>query len=112
MDKYTKKARQIAQTSHLLKTMAHEQRLLILCVLGKKDLTVSEIIELTSIPQSTVSQHLQRLRLENLVSYRKSGKNVIYSLSSDLVKNLISTLQKHHEHQNTLQHSAEDLVSS
>lgn len=106
MQTYTKKAKQIAQTSHLLKTMAHEQRLLILCVLGKKDLTVSEIIELTAIPQSTVSQHLQRLRLENLVSYRKNGKNVIYSLSSELVKNLIATLQQSHEDQLELQESA------
>ncbi len=112
MDKFTKKARQIAQTSHLLKTMAHEQRLLILCVLGKKDLTVSEIIELTSIPQSTVSQHLQRLRLENLVTYRKNGKNVIYSLDSDLAKNLISTLQKHHEDHHSELHPSVDAVGT
>ncbi len=96
MEKYTEKAKKLAQTSNVLKTMSHEQRLLILCVLGKKELTVSEIIELTDIPQSTVSQHLQRLRLEGLVAYRKNGKNVIYSLSSDLVKSIIHTLQGFH----------------
>lgn len=95
-DEFTERAKNIAKAEVLLKTMSHHQRLLILCVLGEKELNVSEIVDLTGISQSTVSQHLQRLRLEKLVTFRKDGKNVIYCLDSPVALDLIHVLHKYY----------------
>ena len=66
--------------SALLKTIANKDRLIILCQLGSGEKTVSELVDILGIPQSPISQHLARMRNEDLVNTRRDGKSIHYSL--------------------------------
>lgn len=81
-----------SQATRLLKTMANEDRLLILCQLTQGEKNVGEIEQSTSIQQPTLSQQLTKLREEGLVTTRKDGKYVIYALASDEVITIMQTL--------------------
>jgi len=67
--------------SDFLKALAHENRLLLLCLLSERERSVTELEELLSLRQTTVSQQLARLRLDGLVTTRREGKAVYYSLA-------------------------------
>ncbi len=66
----------------LLKCMAHESRLIILCLLSVRERSVMELEESLALRQPAVSQQLARLRSDNLVSTRRDGKMIYYSLAS------------------------------
>ena len=76
----------------LLKSMANESRLLILCQLSQKEMSVGEMAEYIPLSQSALSQHLSILRREGLVKTRRSSQYVHYSLDSDEVKAVIGVL--------------------
>lgn len=78
----------------VLKSMAHPQRLFILCRLHQKECTVSELEVLTDASQPLISQHLQRMRREGLVDSRREGNFVYYSVNDDHVRVLIDALEK------------------
>ncbi|MDR2926489.1 MAG: metalloregulator ArsR/SmtB family transcription factor [Azoarcus sp.] len=67
-----------AQACALLKALANEDRLLLLCALGDSQKNVGELETLTGIVQPTLSQQLGVLRHEGLVETRKEGKYVYY----------------------------------
>ncbi|MDF1619406.1 ArsR/SmtB family transcription factor [Pseudothioclava nitratireducens] len=67
--------------SNLLKALAHEGRLMIMCHLSSGEKSVTELENLLESRQAAVSQQLARLRLEGLVSCRREGKAIYYSLS-------------------------------
>ena len=75
-----------------LKTLAHEGRLMILCHLGGGEKSVGELEALLGIRQAAVSQMLARLRDENLVSTRREGKTIYYSLANDNTSRVIGLL--------------------
>lgn len=77
-----------------LKALAHESRLLILCLLSEGEKSVSELEALLSQRQSAVSQQLARLRLEGLVSNRRDGKTIYYSLANDDVRTILGAVYK------------------
>ena len=83
---------QVRNSSELLKAISHETRLLILCVLSKGERSVSELESLLSMPQATVSQQLARLRYDRLVSTRRDGRMIHYSIANQHVSNLVSAL--------------------
>jgi DNA-binding transcriptional ArsR family regulator len=66
----------------LMKVLANEDRLLILCQLSQGEKRVGELEELLGIFQPTLSQQLTVLREEELVSTRREGKNIYYKLSN------------------------------
>jgi DNA-binding transcriptional ArsR family regulator len=78
--------------SEFLKALAHESRLHILCKLVDGEKHVGELEEALDIRQSTVSQQLARLRLEGLVTSRRDGKQVFYSLANEDVRKIIRVL--------------------
>lgn len=80
------------KASDFLKALAHESRLLILCLLAERERTVGELEELLSISQPTVSQQLARLRLDGLVDSRRDGKTVYYSLADDTTRRFIGAI--------------------
>jgi DNA-binding transcriptional ArsR family regulator len=80
------------EASEFLKALAHESRLQILCKLVNGEKNVAELEGVLDIRQSTVSQQLARLRLEGLVTFRRQGKQVFYSLASDDVRKIIKVL--------------------
>lgn len=85
-------AQNAAAAAGLLKTLGHEYRLLILCHLLEGERTVTQLNEKVPLSQSALSQHLARLRKEQLVTVRKDAQMVYYSLSSDKVERIIDTL--------------------
>ena len=76
----------------LLKSMANETRLLILCQLAHSERSVSELLEIIPLGQSALSEHLAILRRERLVTTRREGQSVYYALSSVEVRAIIGTL--------------------
>jgi DNA-binding transcriptional ArsR family regulator len=74
--------------------MANERRLLILCYLMEGEKTVGQLVGLIGISQSALSQHLARLRRDNLVRGRREGHSVYYSLSSQAVPIVLDAVQR------------------
>ena len=71
-----------AQACGLLKALGNPERLLLLCQLSQGEFCVSELEEKLGILQPTLSQQLGVLRNEELVSTRREGKQIFYSIAS------------------------------
>lgn len=84
--------RNARQASALLKAMANERRLLILCYLAEGERSVSELESLVSLSQSALSQHLARLRRDGLVTTRRSAQTIYYSLAGREAGAIMETL--------------------
>ena len=80
------------RASAFLKALAHESRLIILCILAQGEKSVSELEQELNLRQPTVSQQLARLRADGLVSTRRDGKTVYYSLASDEARTIIGAI--------------------
>lgn len=80
------------QASRLLKSLANERRLLILCHLIKSEKSVGELEKLVGLSQSALSQHLARLRKEALVVTRREAQTIYYSVASSDAKAVLATL--------------------
>ncbi|AQS48865.1 MULTISPECIES: ArsR/SmtB family transcription factor [Thioclava] len=78
--------------SNLMKALAHEGRLMILCHLSSGEKSVTELENLLESRQAAVSQQLARLRLEGLVSARREGKAIYYTLSDPRARRLVETI--------------------
>ena len=87
-----KMATNAMRASNFLKAISHEGRLMILCHLATGEKTVTELEELLSARQAAVSQQLSRLRLEGLVTPRRDGKAIYYSLADDRPKRMMETV--------------------
>jgi DNA-binding transcriptional ArsR family regulator len=80
------------RASNFLKALAHESRLIILCILAEGEKSVSELEHELELRQPTVSQQLARLRADGLVSTRRDGKIIYYSLASDEARTIIGAI--------------------
>ncbi|MBT8456349.1 MAG: winged helix-turn-helix transcriptional regulator [Rhodobacteraceae bacterium] len=78
--------------SNFLKAISHEGRLMILCHLASGEKTVTELEELLALRQAAVSQQLSRLRLEGLVTPRRDGKTIYYSLTDDRPRRILDAV--------------------
>lgn len=76
----------------LLTAMANTKRLLILCHLLDKELSVSELSARVDLAQSPLSQHLSKLRALRLVAARREGQSIRYRLASEDVARVLTTL--------------------
>lgn len=76
----------------LLTAMANAKRLMVLCNLLDRELSVGELETRVSLSQSALSQHLAKLRALKLVSARREGVSIYYSLASSEVRQVLSTL--------------------
>ena len=70
-----------ADAVNLLRTLAHEDRLLLLCQLSQLEMCVSELESGLDIRQPSLSQQLGVLRREGLVDTRREGKHIFYRVS-------------------------------
>lgn len=82
----------IDEASALLKAIANDNRLRILCLLDGTELSVTELNQRLSLSQSALSQHLAILRRENLVSTRRESQTIYYSLHGERARTLIAAL--------------------
>ncbi len=86
---------QAKKIAELLKLLANEHRLLILCALIKGQLTVGEIYQYTpAITASALSQHLNQMKTAGILASEKQGMNVIYRIQDERVIALIETIKK------------------
>ena len=83
-----------AHACELLKAMANEWRLMILCQLAEGEKSVSELQGLLGLSQSALSQHLAILRREKIVRARKQAQSVSYSLAGDEATKVMETLHE------------------
>ena len=80
------------QASRLLTAMANAKRLRILCCLLDGEMNVGDLEERVGLAQSPLSQHLSKLRAWNFVKTRREGQQVYYSVASDEVRHILTTL--------------------
>lgn len=76
----------------VFKALGHDGRLMILCQLAGGEKTVTELEVLLDQRQAAVSQQLARLRLEGMVTTRREGKAIHYSLASGKVRAILRLL--------------------
>jgi ArsR family transcriptional regulator, virulence genes transcriptional regulator len=81
-----------ARACGLLKALANEVRLILVCQLCEGEKSVGELQDLVKLSQSAVSQHLALLRQHRLVATRRDGQSVYYRLSSGEAAAVIQTL--------------------
>jgi DNA-binding transcriptional ArsR family regulator len=84
--------RSAAEACGLLKVLANPDRLLLLCQLTQGELCVSGLASATGIAQPSLSQQLTVLRHNGLVSTRREGKQVHYSLASHQAMEIMQVL--------------------
>ena len=82
------------EASEFLKALAHESRLMILCILCEGERSVSELEQLLALRQPTVSQQLARLREDGLVKTRRQGKTIYYSLAGNDVRIIVESVDR------------------
>jgi DNA-binding transcriptional ArsR family regulator len=80
------------EASLFLKSLAHGNRLLLLCLLAEKERSVTELEQFLHLRQPAVSQQLARLRLDGLVTTRREGKAIYYSLADERSKAFIKLI--------------------
>jgi DNA-binding transcriptional ArsR family regulator len=78
--------------AQLLKMLANGQRLRVLCLLVEGELSVGQINERVDLSQSALSQHLAKLRDEELVATRREAQTIYYRLSSEPAGHILAAL--------------------
>jgi DNA-binding transcriptional ArsR family regulator len=82
------------RAAELLKSLANRHRLLIVCQLIEKERSVGELTAFLGIRDSTVSQHLAVLRREGIVSARRDGQTIWYSIGSASARSVVESLYR------------------
>jgi len=85
---------EIEEASSLLKAMANDKRLAILYALHEGEKNVGELEKIVNLSQSALSQHLARLRRDNVVTTRRDAQVIFYSLKCDRTRDLLCSLSK------------------
>lgn len=88
-------AEAFARAASLFRAAGDESRLRLLERLGRGEQCVSELAAALGLKLSTLSQQLRILRVERIVTHRRDGKHVFYSLADDHVRELIGAALAH-----------------
>jgi len=88
-DAFASKAK---EATALLKALANERRLMILCLLADAERSVGKLAEEVGLGQSALSQHLARLRRQGLVATRRDATTIYYRLKDPKAAQVIETL--------------------
>ncbi|MBI1187855.1 MAG: metalloregulator ArsR/SmtB family transcription factor [Alphaproteobacteria bacterium] len=80
------------EAARLLKLLANEQRLTVLCRLSGGEMSVTELGAHVALSQSALSQHLAKLRADGLVATRRDAQTIYYRLASPNVQRIIDVL--------------------
>ena len=83
-----------SKASELMKTLGHKDRLMVLCHLSSGEKSVGELANLLDIPQSPLSQHLARMRKENLVITRREAQTIYYSIASPEAARMVQLMHE------------------
>ena len=83
-----------ATATRLLKLLASEQRLILLCRLIESECSVSDLADYVGLAQSAASQHLAKLRAEGVVATRREGQTIYYRVADPAALRLLDTLRE------------------
>lgn len=84
-----------AEAAALLRLLANERRLLLLCILiAEGEAHVGQLAERVGLSQPALSQHLAKLREDGLVATRRTGTTIHYRIADPRVARIIATLQE------------------
>ena len=87
--------KQAVEVASILRALANERRLMILCRLVEcGEDNVSSIAEAVGLSQSALSQHLGKMRDEGLVTYRRESQTLWYRIADPRIEQLFATLHK------------------
>jgi DNA-binding transcriptional ArsR family regulator len=90
-----KLAKQAGDAAQLLKMLANEKRLLILCFLAVRgEMTVGELVTVVNLSQSALSQHLAKLRADGLVEFRRTSQTLHYRVADQRTLRLLGVLKE------------------
>jgi ArsR family transcriptional regulator, virulence genes transcriptional regulator len=90
-----KLVKQAGEAAAHLKLLANEKRLLILCFLAARgEMTVGELVDAVELSQSALSQHLAKLRADNLVTFRRTSQTLHYSVADERTLRLLQVLKE------------------
>ena len=78
--------------ARMLKLLASEQRLLLLCRLVEGEASVGDLAEHAKLAPSAASQHLAKMRAEGLVATRRDAQNIYYRLVDPAAMRVLDTL--------------------
>lgn len=85
------------EVSEILKVISNENRLVIVCNLIEKPMTVSELHErMENLTQSALSQHLAILKANRILDSNKSGLNITYSIRDERIVKIIQALKENY----------------
>lgn len=85
-------AEQAAKAADFMKGLASPHRLKILCALLNSEKSVGELMTATGIAQTSMSQHLSKLKIEGIVTFRRDHRTLYYSIDHPLVRRMIELL--------------------
>jgi DNA-binding transcriptional ArsR family regulator len=88
-DQFAAKA---GEAATLLKALAHEARLMVLCQLLEGEHSAGALLENAGLSQSALSQHLAKLRDEGLVATRREAQTIFYRIADPNVERVLDTL--------------------
>lgn len=80
------------EAAMVLRSLSHPERLLLLCQISQGEHSVGQLAEISGIHQPNLSQQLGVLRNEGIVSTRRVGKHIYYSVKDKKILHLLSTL--------------------
>jgi DNA-binding transcriptional ArsR family regulator len=87
-------SRKAGEAASLLKLLANENRLLILCQLAAaREMSVGALADAVALSQSALSQHLGRMREDGLVATRRDGQTIYYRIADPNAGKLLSVLK-------------------
>ena len=87
-------AKQAGDAAQLLKMLANEKRLLILCFLAVRGEMVGELVGVVKLSQSALSQHLAKLRADGLVEFRRTSQTLHYRVADARTLRLLQALKE------------------
>lgn len=82
------------EAAQLLRVLANEKRLLILChLIAREEMSVGALVEAVGVSQSALSQHLARLRDDGLVAFRRQSQTIFYRVADPKAARVIELLK-------------------
>jgi ArsR family transcriptional regulator len=88
----------VRRAAELLQAIADPARLALVELISQGEVCVAELVSATGANESTVSQRLRTLRDRRVVTTRRDGKHVFYSLADDHVRELVGAVLDHVDH--------------
>ena len=87
-------AERATEAAGLLKALANEKRLMILCkLLERGEMSVMSLCDNVGLSQSALSQHLAKMRDVKIINFRRDGQTIYYHVSSPDVNRILKTLK-------------------